>query len=144
MELAAALKRLLADEVAMSLLAQGAHWNVEGSAFHSFHDFFAKVYEDVHSAIDPTAENIRKIGAYAPFTLPTLDGLRSFEDKRSDTDPLNLTVSLSDANEKVIESIAAAFEAAEEADEQGIMDFLASRDDAHKKWRWQFEATLKR
>jgi DNA-binding ferritin-like protein len=46
-------------------------------------------------------------------------------------------------NDGVIETINKAFKSAEKAGEQGIMDFLASRDDMHKKWRWQLTASTK-
>ena len=138
-----ALKALLADEIAMYLKAQGAHWNVEGEMFHPFHAFFAAIYEDVSGAVDPTAENIRKVGEYAPFTFGTLSALTDLEDGKMPTDPLAMCAALIDANNNVIDSIAAAFTAAEEEDEQGIMNFLAERDDAHKKWRWQLTATVK-
>ena len=139
-----ALKTLLADQIAMYLKAQGFHWNVEGPMFSQFHDFFGEIYSDVYGSVDPTAENIRKIGEYPPFTLPTLDGLRDVTDKKVNTDPINMCVDLIDANDTVIASIATAFEAADEADEEGIMNFLAERDDAHKKWRWQLQATVKK
>jgi starvation-inducible DNA-binding protein len=143
-ELVKALKQLLADEFAMYLKAHGFHWNVEGPMFSQFHDFFATIYEDVYSSIDPTAENIRKCGAYPPFTLPSLDSLREVGDKKVSTDPIAMCVDLSDANEVVIGCIEEAFKAANDANEQGIANFLAERDDAHKKWRWQLKATLKR
>lgn len=142
-DLGTALKRLLASEIAMFLKAQGHHWNVEGPMFHQFHDFFSDIYTDVYSAVDPTAENIRKIGQYAPFMLPTLDKLREVEDKKVSTDPLDMCADLLEANDAVLEAIALAAEAAEEADEEGILNFLAERDDRHKKWRWQLTATMK-
>ena len=144
MDLAAALKRLLADEITMYLMAHGAHWNVEGPMFSQFHEFFSDIYEDVYSSIDPTAENIRKVGGYAPFTLPTLDALRTVEDRKTNTDPIEMCVALYDANDTVLKSIEDAADAAEEADEEGILNFLAERDDMHKKWRWQLKATIKR
>lgn len=144
MELGAALKQLLADEIVMYLKAQGFHWNVEGPMFHQFHAFFGEIYSDVYGSVDPTAENIRKIGEYPPFTLPTLDQVRTVGDKKVSTDPINMCVDLVDANDAVLRSIRAAFEAAEEADEEGIANFLAERDDAHKKWAWQLKATIKR
>lgn len=142
--LAASLKRLLADEIVMFLKAQGFHWNVEGPMFHPFHDFFAGIYSDVYGAVDPTAENIRKLGEYAPFTLMSFDKLSELEDKKVSTDPIAMCVQLHDANEKVISCIDECFKLATAANEQGIADFLASRDDQHKKWRWQLEATIKR
>ena len=143
-DLGDALKVLLSNQITMYLKAQGYHWNVEGPMFHQFHAFFSEIYSDVYGSVDPTAENIRKIGEYPPFMLPTLDNLREVEDKKVNTDPINMCVDLLDANDTVLESIAKAFEAADEAEEEGIANFLAERDDAHKKWRWQLKATIKK
>jgi len=142
--LATSLKTLLANEVTMYLKAHGAHWNVEGPMFALFHDFFQQIYEDVYSSIDPTAENIRKLGEYAPFTLPTLDKLSEVQDKKTKTDPIDMCVDLHDANEVLITCLDTCSKAAMEADEWGIANFLAGRDEMHKKWRWQLEVTLKR
>jgi len=142
-ELAAALKRLLADQITMYLKAQGFHWNVEGPMFSQFHDFFSSIYEDVYGSIDPTAENIRKLGEYAPFSINTIDKLREIADTKVTTDPISMCVDLIDANDQILKCINEAFQAATDANEQGIANFLAERDDMHKKWRWQLEATTK-
>jgi hypothetical protein len=42
----------------------------------------------------------------------------------------------------VLPSIASAFTEASGANEQGVADFLASREDMHKKWSWQLRSTL--
>lgn len=144
MSLEQALKVLLADQVAMSMKAHGFHWNVEGPMFHQFHAFFGAIYDDVDGSIDPTAENIRKIDGYAPFLLSTIDKLQTLKDKKATTDPMDMCRDLDESNEAVIDSIAKAFEAAIEADEQGIANFLSERDGMHKKWRWQLSATLKK
>jgi starvation-inducible DNA-binding protein len=143
-DLVSCLKTLLADEVAMYLKAHGFHWNVEGPMFSQFHEFFENIYEDVYSSIDPTAENIRKLGDYPPFTLPTLDKLREVEDGKVATDPIAMCVALLDANDVVLEEIDECFKAATAANEQGICNFLADRDNMHKKWRWQLKATIKK
>ena len=143
-ELTAALKQWLADSYAMALKAQGFHWNVEGKDFHPFHGFFAMIYSDVYGPVDDIAENIRKCGEYAPFTLTNLDRLREVGDKKVNTDPVNMTVDLYDANEVLIKDIDAVFKAATAANEQGIADFAAGRDGVHKKWRWQMRAIIKR
>lgn len=144
MDLATCLKTLLANEVTMYLKAAGAHWNVEGPMFSQFHDFFGEIYSDVYSALDPTAENIRKLGEYAPFMLPTLDKLSQVEDKKTKTDPIDMCVDLHDANETLIDCLDECSKAATDANEWGIANFLAGRDEMHKKWRWQLEATIKR
>lgn len=142
-ELIKSLKMLLANSVTMYLKASGFHWNVEGDDFTQFHDFFGDIYSDVYGSIDPIAENIRKLRAPAPFAVSTIDTLRTIEDKKVSTDPIEMCVDLSDANEIMIQNIAAAFKAATAVGEQGIANFLADRDGMHKKWRWQLDATLR-
>jgi len=46
-----------------------------GPDFHQYHSFFAMIYEDVASAIDPLAENMRKLGALAPRGITELAAL---------------------------------------------------------------------
>ena len=117
---------------------------MEGPDFHQAHAFFAMIYEDVYSAIDPTAENIRRLGEYAPFTLPVINKLREVDDKKVSTDYLNMVVDLYNANNLIIDTIGEAFTLAAKDNEQGIANFLADRDGQHKKWRWQMKAILKR
>lgn len=139
-ELVTALGKLLASVYSMSLKAQGAHWNVEGDMFHQFHDFFSDIYEDVYGSVDPLAENIRKLGAYAPAGVSTYAKLTVIKDTAPESDPERLCEDLLLANDKIIQLIDAAFKAASSANEQGIANFLADRDDMHKKWRWQLTA----
>ena len=141
--LAECLKRLLANQISMFLMAQGFHWNVEGRDFSMFHSFFGAIYEDVYGSIDPTAENIRKLGEYAPFNVPTLDRLREIPDAKVSSDPISMCDVLLNANDVVLEDIDEAIKCAVRENEQGIANFLAERDDQHKKWRWQLQATVK-
>ena len=143
-ELIKQMKELLANTVTMYLKASGFHWNVEGENFAQFHDFFGDIYADVYNAIDPTAENLRKLNVMAPHALGTLDSLRSIEDQPTSSDPIAMCVALVDANDMMLLNIAAAYRAAAEMNEQGICNFLADRDSMHKKWRWQLDATIKR
>ena len=137
------LKALLADEIAMFLKAQGFHWNVEGPMFHQFHKFFGEIYSDVYGAVDPTAEYIRTLEQFAPFTLPAFNKLREVSDEKVTTDPLDMCVDLADANDMIIDRLEKIFKLADAADEQGIADFVAGRESQHKKWRWQLTATIK-
>jgi starvation-inducible DNA-binding protein len=137
------LKTLLSDSVTMYFVAQGFHWNVEGEDFSQYHDLFADIYEDVYSAIDPIAENIRKMDEYAPFTLSKFIDLRTVESKDVKPEPKAMAKELLRINDVLIESVNKAFKDAEKSGEQGIMDFLASRDDMHKKWRWMLKASTK-
>lgn len=137
------LKTLLSDSVTMYFVAQGFHWNVEGQDFSQYHALFAEIYEDVYSAIDPIAEDVRKLGEYAPYTLSKFSDLRTVEPKDVKPEPKAMAKELLRINDALIESVNKAFKEAEKANEQGIMDFLAGRDDQHKKWRWQLTASTK-
>ena len=138
-----ALKTTLADTVTMYFVAHGYHWNVEGEDFSQYHSLFETIYEDVYSAIDPLAEDIRKMGEYAPFTLSKFVDLRTVESKEVKPEPKAMAKALLAINDGLIESIANAQEEATKEGEQGIMNFLAERDDMHKKWRWMLSAATK-
>jgi starvation-inducible DNA-binding protein len=138
-----ALKVLLADEFTMYQKAAGFHLNVEGPDFQEYHDLFGNIYEDVLSAIDPTGENIRKLGAYAPFTHAAFMQLTTLmEGGQVTTDPRSMSADLYANNARILRTIAAAAALAAAANEQGIANFLADRDDMHKKWAWQLRASL--
>lgn len=137
------LKSLLSDTVTMYFVAHGFHWNVEGADFSQYHSLFAEIYEDLYSAIDPIAEDVRKLGEYAPYTLSKFTDLRTVEPKDVRPDPKAMAKELLRINNDLIRSVADAQDEATKAEEQGIMNFLAERDDMHKKWRWMLTASTK-
>jgi starvation-inducible DNA-binding protein len=137
------LKTLLADSVTMYFVAHGYHWNVEGADFSQYHSLFADIYEDVYSSIDTIAEGLRKLDEYAPFTLSKFIDLRTVESVEVAPNPKAMAKALLKVNEGVLVTIGKAFASANKANEQGIANFLAERDDMHKKWRWQLTASTK-
>ena len=137
------LKTLLADSVTMYFVAHGYHWNVEGADFSQYHSLFADIYEDVYSSIDTIAEDLRKLDEYAPFTLSKFIDLRTVESVEVAPNPKAMAKALLKVNEGVLVTIGKAFASANKANEQGIANFLAERDDMHKKWRWQLTASTK-
>ena len=141
--LTGSLKTVLSDAVTMYFTAHGFHWNVEGQDFSQYHALFAEIYEDVYSSIDPLAEDVRKLGEYAPFTLSKFIDLRTIEAKDVKPEPKAMAKELLRLNDGILESIADAQKEATKEEEQGIMNFLAERDDMHKKWRWQLTASTK-
>lgn len=136
------LTQLLADVVSFYFRAHGAHWNVKGADFSEYHGLFNSIYEDVYGSIDPIAENLRKIGAVAPFRLKELAMMSKLQDANVGQDPLALARDLLSANDLVLDCIADAFECATEYGQQGIANFLADRMDKHQFWKWQLTASL--
>lgn len=142
-ELVNALATVLSDSVVFAHHAQGAHWNVVGPDFKEYHAFFGELYADADSAIDPLAEYIRILGAQAPFRLQEFAQLSNIDDAcMCGNSCQELTSYLHGINDIILEDIDRAFALASAMNEQGIADFLAGRDDAHKKWRWQLGASL--
>ena len=141
-ELVQALAENLGNITVLALKAQGHHWNVTGSDFAQFHEFFEELYTDFFAQVDPIAENMRKLGAVAPYQLPELKNLSTIEDMDTGSDAMKMVYDLYQSNNVMIASINKAFKLANDMDEQGIADYLAGRDDMHKKWRWQLQAFL--
>lgn len=142
-ELAEKLSHLLSDVVTMKFIAHGYHWNVKGIEFTQMHDFFAEIYEDVDGAIDPTAESIRKIGYDSPYLLTDFFEMSCITNQRRLTgDCVEMLKSLAEINSRINACVLEAFEIANACNEQGIANFLAERDEMHKKWGWQLNSTL--
>jgi HK97 family phage prohead protease len=141
-DLAAALRDLLGDVVVFKFQAHGFHWNVRGINFQQYHEFFGEIYEDADGSIDPIAENIRKLNFDAPFKLTDFMESAPENEPTDSSDPLEMCRSLYIANEDVRECIVKALSIADELEEQGIVNFLAERQDQHSKWQWQLRAIV--
>ena len=142
-DLVKTMRGVLADVITFYLRAHGYHWNVEGADFSQYHILFENIYSDVYESIDPLAEIIRKLDAYAPFTLSGLVALRSLDDTKVSPAPLEMAKDLLDANDKVTKVLMNAFDVANKDNQQGVANFLAERIDAHQKWSWFLRSSLK-
>ena len=143
-ELVAALKVYLANSYEMYFLAHGFHWNVEGRDFQQYHDFFGGIYEEVYDTVDDTAENIRKLGEYAPSNFKELLTASSVpETSITGTAISSMLSSLEAANAEVMDSIRAAYNLANTADEIGLSNYLQDRYDQHAKIRWKIRSASK-
>ena len=141
-DLAEKLSYILGSSVALKYLAQGYHWNVRGPEFYQFHEFFGDIYEDIDSSIDPLAENIRKLGFDAPFTLEDFIALSCVDVKQTNSDPIAMSSVLYVNLLSVHEKYLYAFDLANSLNKQGIADFLAGRIDQNEKWAWQLGTTI--
>ena len=137
------LTELLADVVSFYFRAHGAHWNVKGADFSEYHKLFLKIYEDVYESIDPIAENLRKLGSIAPFTLGSFLALRTIDDAPAILqDPIALANDLLTANDIILDELSDAFDCASMYNQQGVANFLAGRIDSHQYWKWQLTVSL--
>lgn len=141
-EVVECLADTLGNAVHLYFKAHGHHWNVTGRDFSQFHDFFEEIYTDVYSSFDALAENMRKLGAMAPYRLEDLANLSQMDDMDCGTDAMMMVQDLYVANNIMIMSLDNCFAIATSSNEQGVADFIGGRIDEHKKWRWQLSAYL--
>lgn len=137
------MKKVLADTFAMYLKAHNYHWNVEGASFPQYHEFFGNLYEELHGAVDPIAEQIRAIDAYAPGSFTRFMELTDIEDEMSVPSGVEMARKLMIDNEIVINTLDMAFKLATTFNKQGLADFLAGRLDIHAKHGWMLRSITK-
>ena len=137
------LKVAFADTYAFYIKAQNYHWNVEGPMFLMYHEFFGKIYEEVGGAIDPFAEQIRAQNAYAPSSFRRFAELSSIEDEILIIGASQMVATLYADNMKVYASLKMARDMADTYEQNGLVNFLEERLDAHQKHAWMLRSTLK-
>jgi len=142
-ELIKAMKTAFASEFAFYLKAHNFHWNVEGVNFHQFHCLFGAIYEEVYGSIDLFAENIRKLGAYAPGSFSRFSMLSTVNDELMVPEALDMVKELLDDSDLMIGIMKNVFDLATELGEDGLANFAAERMDAHQKHSWMLRSTLK-
>jgi len=137
------LKVLLSSTFAYYLKAQGFHWNCEGNDFYQLHKFFQKIYEDAYSAVDPTAEYIRTLQEYVPFSFERFQETSIIQSQTKIPRARLMLEELLADTESMISLCNEVFVAAEQENKQDIANFIAERLSSHGKYAWQLRSFLK-
>ena len=137
------MKKVLADTFALYLKAHNYHWNVEGSNFPQYHEFFGNLYEELHGAVDPIAEQIRALDTYAPGSFARFSELTDIEDELAVPAGVEMARRLMTDNDRVLATLNIAFKLADTMDKQGLADFIAGRIDVHNKHAWMLRSITK-
>lgn len=137
------LKQVLADSYVFTYKAQTYHWNVEGSNFPQYHEFFGNIYEEVYGSIDTTAEFIRAIDGYTPTAFRELLGMTIISEDDDVVSPTSMVGRLLDANNLILATLTMAYKSAEQATELGLANYLQDRIAAHQKHGWMLKAITK-
>ena len=139
-----ALKQYLANTIVYKSASHGYHWNVEGPLFTQYHAFFKEIYEDVDDTIDTIGEWLRKFDVVAPYTLSEFISLNNMPDMKTESNsPITMVRILLDANEKFLIDIRSMLSMANEQNEQGLLNFLADRQERHEFYGWWLRSSLK-
>jgi starvation-inducible DNA-binding protein len=142
-DLITCLRTLLGNTVSVYFRAHGYHWNVKGTNFAAYHEFFQEIYEDIYASIDDTAEWLRKLDVDADYQLSDFINNRDIQDTPvKPWNAIQMVKDLYDAVEALDECTEKCLELATTADEQGLINFLGGRIDMLEKWEWQLKATF--
>lgn len=142
-ELINKMKVVLASSFAFYLKAHNYHWNVEGVNFPQYHEFFGNLYEEVHSAVDKIAEEIRALDSYAPGSLKRFSELSTIMDETSVPSAVIMCQRLAKDNDSLLIDLELAYSEAERTKQLGLANFLQDRMDVHKKHGWMLRAIQK-
>jgi len=142
-ELVKAMKIAFASEHVYYIKASSFHWNIEGSNFPQYHTLLDTIYTEVYSAQDTFAENIRKLGAYALGSSSAFLKYSAIQESNEVPEPQAMLAELLQDSEKIAKFMKIVFDLAEAHGEHGLSNFIADRQDAHKKHAWMLRSTLK-
>jgi len=138
------LKILLASTQSFAIKSQNFHWNIEGSDFLQYHEFYDTLYNDVNDTIDRIAEYIRILGHYTPGSLQRYAELTVIEDQtKVPRASLMFAETLQDID-KMLQIILPMFEQATTEQQQGIANYMAELQDLYAKKAWFIRSILKR
>jgi len=138
------LKTLLASTQSFAIKSQNFHWNIEGSDFPQYHEFFDTLYGDVSGTIDRIAEYVRILGAYTPGSLTRYAELSVIQDQtKIPRAELMFSESLQDC-ETMIQLVVEMFDQATAERQQGIANYMAELQDLYAKKAWFIRSILKK
>jgi len=138
-----ALKTAFASEFSFYLKAHNFHWNVEGPLFGQLHELFERIYTEVYGSIDTFAEHLRALQVYTPASLQKFSMLTTVQDENRVPEWSDMLKELLTDSERMAEIFKITFSMAEQNGDHGLSNFLADRQDAHKKHSWMLRASLK-
>jgi len=137
------MKKVLADTFCLYLKVHKYHWNVEGPYFPQLHKFFGDLYEELHDAVDPIAEQIRVLGIYSPGSLKRFSEITEIQDELIIPEALQMVRNIQKDNDTILKTLNLTLKFATKNDKQGLSDFLTSRIDTHEKYGWMLRSITK-
>lgn len=137
------LQRVFASEFAFYLKSANFHWNTEGQLFYELHLLFERIYTEVYEIIDDYAEELRALQIITPAGLVALNNLSYIQDASGTTDWRGMLQELLLDSDMMAMKFQQLFMVAEQFGDHGLSNFLADRQNAHKKHSWMLRSSLK-
>jgi starvation-inducible DNA-binding protein len=123
------LKKLqiaLADTYALYLKTQNYHWHVKGPQFKPLHELFETQYLELSTA---------------PATFKELDQLKTLADGRSSISANDMVTELANDHLTLVKDLNQVLVIAQDNRDEGTVNLLSDRIEAHEKFAWMLNAS---
>lgn len=141
-ELNKALLKAYASNFVYYYKAHAFHWNLKDKDFPQYHGFFGDLWEELFSAVDPFAENIRTLQIDAPATLAAVSELSGITEQATTPSKDAMVQELLADGEALIGMLREAYNLCDLYGKFGIENFLAGRIEAQEKHNWMLRSSM--
>jgi len=134
------MKVLLGSSFTFYLKAHQFHWNVTGPNFAQYHEYLGDLYEEIFGSIDMTAEEIRKLDAFAPGSLTRYSELTLVKDELNIPEASRMFDILAADNDIILQVLYRAHDSGTAERKFGTVNYLEDRITAHDKHAWMLKS----
>lgn len=136
------LFKVVCDSYVLLTKTQGYHWNVTGPQFYSLHKLFEEQYNELFAAIDPLAERVRALNAFAPISASEMVKNSGISESAKVPAAEEMVRELLRSHEYMSKAIRNAIKLSDEAGDDATVDLLTTRLEAHDQAAWMLRSTL--
>lgn len=136
------LNALLADVFALYLKTKNFHWHMSGPHFRDYHLLLDEQGAQIFAMTDDLAERVRKIGGMTIHSIGEIARLQRIHDNDQEyVEPQEMLRELHADNRSLVESLRAAHEVTDEADDYATTSMIETWIDESERRAWfLFEA----
>lgn len=136
------LNGILADSFALYFKTKNFHWHVSGPHFRDYHLLFDEQATQIFATTDAIAERVRKTGNTTLRSIGDISRHQTSRDNDQDfVSPANMLAELRDDNLKLVESLRAAKDLADDAKDNATSAIIDDwTDEAEQRAWFLFEA----
>lgn len=138
------LNAVLADLFALYLKTKNFHWHMSGSHFRDYHLLLDEQGEQIFAITDDVAERVRKIGGTTLRSIGHIARLQRISDNDQEyVSPADMLNELHRDNRALIESLRAAHEITDKANDYATTSLIENWIDEAERRAWFLFETIK-
>src|SRR5271170_396129 len=136
-EIAAELRRLLADAFALYLKTKNFHWHMTGRHFRDYHLLLDEHADQIFEMTDDIAERARKIGGTTLRSISDISRQQRLKDNNDESvAPKEMLAELSGDNQALTRYFRSAHETCEKYNDVATASLIEVWIDQTERWTW--------